>query len=171
MLAVANDAALTFCCTRVAHLVGIDVIDDVLRNNELHEARVFDGVTFPFPDASFDLIVSTWVLEHLTDPLAHFREVSRCLKPTGSYCFRTPGAWHYVTLGSKIIPHSLRNGLVRWLKKIPQKIHDPFPAYYLANSASSIRKLAASSGLEVGALQQREYSPGYFGESARCSRP
>jgi len=32
---------------RVARLIGIDVIDDVLRNKELHEAKVFDGVTFP----------------------------------------------------------------------------------------------------------------------------
>lgn len=150
---------------RVAKLIGIDVIDDVLRNKELHEAKVFDGATFPFPDASFDLIVSTWVLEHLTDPLAHFKEVSRCLKQTGRYCFRTPGAWHYVTLGSKIIPHSLHNGLVRWLKKMPQKIHDPFPAFYLANSSRRIQKLAAASGLEIIALEQREFSPGYFGES------
>jgi SAM-dependent methyltransferase len=156
---------------RVAKLIGIDVIEDVMLNKELHEGRVFDGVTFPFPDETFDLIVSTWVLEHLTDPLSHFKEVKRCLKPEGRYCFRTPGSWHYVTLGSKIIPHSFHNGLVRWLKKMPQKIHDPFPAYYLANSSRRIRKLATKAGLDVKAIEAREFSPSYHGNSPLMLAP
>ena len=160
-----------FLHPRVAKLTGIDLIDDVLQNKQLHEAKVFDGVTFPFPDASFDLITSAWVLEHLRDPQQHFKEVSRCLKPSGFYCFRTPGPWNYVTLGSRAIPHSLHNGLVRWLKKMPKSVHDPFPTFYLANSPRTIRRLADRFGLELKLLEHRELAPSYTGGSAFLLAP
>jgi len=54
---------------------------------------------------------------------------------------------------------------------MPQTVHDPFPAFYLANSASSLRRLAVASGLEIAALEQREFSPGYFGGSAVMLAP
>jgi SAM-dependent methyltransferase len=51
------------------------------------------GVALPFQDASFDLVLSFDVLEHIRDSDAHLAEVSRVLKPGGRYLIQTPSKW------------------------------------------------------------------------------
>src|SRR5215207_8389414 len=41
----------------------------------------------PFPNASFDVVTSSWVLEHLRAPKADFAEITRVLKPGGHFLF------------------------------------------------------------------------------------
>lgn len=43
-----------------------------------------------FDDASFDLVVTLDVMEHVNDPAAVFREVRRTLRPGGCYLFTVP---------------------------------------------------------------------------------
>lgn len=44
----------------------------------------------PFPDASFDVILSTEVMEHVRFPERAHREIARCLAPGGHYVFTVP---------------------------------------------------------------------------------
>lgn len=43
-----------------------------------------------FPDASFDLVISQDVFEHVLDPSAAFKEIARTLRPGGAHIFTTP---------------------------------------------------------------------------------
>lgn len=52
------------------------------RNEDLHHMT--------FPDASFDLVVTMDVFEHLPFPEQAFREIARTLKPGGAHLFTVP---------------------------------------------------------------------------------
>lgn len=45
-----------------------------------------------YPDAGFDAVVSSHLLEHLPDPLAHLKECHRILRPGGRLVLTTPNA-------------------------------------------------------------------------------
>jgi ubiquinone/menaquinone biosynthesis C-methylase UbiE len=44
-----------------------------------------DGHRLPFPNGSFDLVVSSFALHHWDDPLCVFNEIARVLRPDGRY--------------------------------------------------------------------------------------
>lgn len=46
-------------------------------------------------DESFDLVLSTQVLEHVDEPMAYLREAYRNLKPGGHLIISTHGLWKY----------------------------------------------------------------------------
>jgi SAM-dependent methyltransferase len=50
----------------------------------------FDGRIIPFPDASFDNVLCTEVLEHAEDPLTLIAEMERVLKPGGTLLATIP---------------------------------------------------------------------------------
>jgi SAM-dependent methyltransferase len=49
-----------------------------------------DLQSMPFPDASFDVIMSSDVMEHVRDHKAAHAEIARCLRPGGLYIFTLP---------------------------------------------------------------------------------
>jgi SAM-dependent methyltransferase len=51
------------------------------------------GRPCPAPDASYDGILSTQVLEHVEDPRAHLKDALRMLKPGGDLVLTTHGIW------------------------------------------------------------------------------
>ncbi len=55
--------------------------------------QIVDGTALPFSDASFDVVVSFDVFEHIPDSDAHLREVRRVLRPGGVYLLQTPNKW------------------------------------------------------------------------------
>lgn len=50
----------------------------------------YDGETLPYNTASFDIVLSFDVIEHIPNPDQHFEEVNRVLRPNGLYIFQTP---------------------------------------------------------------------------------
>jgi SAM-dependent methyltransferase len=142
-------------------VTGLDVSPEVLANPNLTEARVFDGVKMPLPDGAFDLCVSNYVLEHVTDPASHFQEVFRALKPGAFYCFRTPNRWHYVTIASSFVPHSMHLRLANKLRALDAGAHDPWPTLYRANTQRTLRRLARRSGLLPEEFRMIEAEPSY----------
>lgn len=67
---------------------GIDIEDSPevrSRTMQLDAFQTFDGVNIPFGDASFDIVYSCSVLEHVRHPDKLMKEVSRVLKNGGIF--------------------------------------------------------------------------------------
>ena len=67
-------------------------IDAVRRDPPLPVARM-SGDRLGFQDATFDLVLSFDVFEHIADSDAHLGEVRRVLRPGGIYALQTPNKW------------------------------------------------------------------------------
>jgi SAM-dependent methyltransferase len=82
---------------RGVRAVGIEpnsslAIDAVRRQPPLPIARM-SGDRLGFADATFDLVLSFDVFEHIADSGAHLEEVRRVLRPGGVYALQTPNKW------------------------------------------------------------------------------
>lgn len=112
----------------------------------------------PLQDACLDMVLSSWVLEHLPDPNHTFREVARVLKPKGYFLFITPNAHS---------PAALINRLLRPLQRqLVPKLYgrdemDTFRVMYRANTRRTLARLATQAGFEVVTLRSIK-DPTYF---------
>ena len=147
-------------------LTGLDADPEIYTNNALDAAHVLSGETYPFGDDTFDACVSNSVIEHITDPDSHMKEVSRVLKPRGVYVFRTPNLFHYVTVAAHLTPHWFHELVANRLRNLPAGSHAPYPTLYRMNTRSRIMRTARAAGLDVEQLHLIEKEP-WYGRSSR----
>ena len=105
----------------------------------------------PLKSESVDIVLCSWVLEHLSDPQHTFGEIARVLKPGGAFCFITPN----------------KNSPVAWLNRVARPFQhflvpffyereesDTFPVLYRANSHLAIKKFSRDTGFTIFRLHQ-----------------
>jgi len=115
----------------------------------------------PFAAATFDVVVASWVLEHVPNPEGTFREIGRLLRPGGSFFFLTPNTSHPLPRLSRSISglHSLQQRLVtRYYGRQPA---DTYPVAYRANTATEIACLGVQANLRVARIEWIE-DPSYL---------
>lgn len=100
--------------------VGVDIDPEALRGQD-RETIVADIRDLPFPDDSFESLVSMHSIEHVPDPEKVVREAARVVKPGGSAVFVTPNR---LTFGR------------------PDEIIDPF--HYIEFSPGEFRDLCGA---------------------------
>lgn len=125
---------------RVRKVIGIDVDPVVMTHPHLDEARVIEpGGCLPLEDASVDIIICEWVIEHVEHPRQFAQEIHRVLKPGGWLCALTPNRLGYVGIGTTLVPETVKDRLMRlvWPER-PRE--DAFPTFYRMNTLGSIRR-------------------------------
>ncbi|MDC1422781.1 class I SAM-dependent methyltransferase [Gammaproteobacteria bacterium] len=71
-----------------AHVCGVDLDPRVIDNPFLDEGRISDAGKIPYPDASFDVVISDNVMEHLHYPERFFAKFSVYCVRAGNCCSR-----------------------------------------------------------------------------------
>lgn len=82
---------------RGCRIQGVEIREDLIEEGRRWLGTLpiqhVEGVQLPFPDSSFDVIMSFDVFEHIPDSDAHLEEVHRVLRPGGAYILQTPNKW------------------------------------------------------------------------------
>ncbi len=101
----------------------------------------------PFADASFDVVTSNMVFEHLDRPEAVVTELLRVTAPGGRILVHTVNALHYQAWAARLTPHRVHERVVSRLEGRAAK--DVYPVRYRANTDRSLRRLFESCGGRV----------------------
>lgn len=89
----------------------IDIAEQPPAEPVFHRVTIYDGKSFPYADASFDLVYSCAVLEHVPHLDELLLEVRRVLKPKGRAIHIVPSvAWRFWTMAAHY-PHLVRRAL------------------------------------------------------------
>ena len=133
--------------------VGLDPDFASLATHRLNIARI-QGISdaLPFGPNQFDLIFSSWVMEHLERPLLTLQSIHHCLKPGGVYIFITPNQNHPLAQLNLLFGKlgKLQGRIVEMLYK--RKEDDTFPTFYRANSSKRLGALCHQSNLQIHTL-------------------
>lgn len=119
-----------------------------------------DGRRLPFPDAIFDGVACSNVLEHTPDPSAIFAEIERLLVP-GGWAWVSWTNWYSPWGGHEIVPfHYLgpRLGLALWrrLRGEPRK-NVPFAGLWPTHIGPTLALVRARRGLRLLDAMPRYY--------------
>ncbi|MEN5207737.1 class I SAM-dependent methyltransferase [Stenotrophomonas terrae] len=87
---------------------GVDVAEDAIsyakerfKNANLHFRKIDPSKQLPFATASFDVVLSFQVIEHVSDEDGYLREARRLLKPGGTLVVITPDRKNRLLPGQK----------------------------------------------------------------------
>jgi SAM-dependent methyltransferase len=135
-------------------LTGIDPDFPSLLEHRLHMPRA-QAINrhLPFPARCFDVVIASWLLEHLREPARDLHEVARVLQPGGVFVFITPNGRHPLALLNRLLGRlgPLQQRIVRRL--YGRTATDTFPTLYRANSRTALQTLAADAGLRLQEVQ------------------
>ena len=167
----------------------VDSVDtmDTRMDTTGYEFQVVTGVALPFDDATFDVVVSNHVVEHVGDRSAqqnHLDEIARVLRPGGVGYLATPSRWAFREPHFKVpflswLPRRYRDRYVQLAKAGTVYDVDPYARRELGAALDrtglrwSDETLTALS--EVGRLEQPKGAGGLLVRSPaalqRAARP
>jgi ubiquinone/menaquinone biosynthesis C-methylase UbiE len=78
----------------VSEHIGVDLPANASANPEAKNVEAYSMLPhLPFKDESFDVVLATEVLEHVSEPSGALAEINRVLKPDGVLLLTTPQSW------------------------------------------------------------------------------
>ncbi len=147
-------------------VIGVDADKSINRNNMANAIIHADLNHLPFPDNTFDIVMSWTVLEHIEDPQICFREISRVCKPGGLTVHTTPNMLHYANLFIKATPYSFHKWFIH---KVIGANDFPYPTLYKINTPKRLEKIVRMNGftpvetrlIDMGPIYLNWLTPAY----------
>lgn len=116
-----------YFATHPAIACDVDAVDveDTRQIRDGFRFTLVPGVELPFADASFDVVISNHVIEHVGDAAAqqrHIDELRRVLGPSGRGYLAVPNRWmlvepHYRLMFLSWLPEAWRTPYLRWRRR------------------------------------------------------
>jgi SAM-dependent methyltransferase len=139
--------------SRISRLVGIDLDTAAGRENPTLDEFIEADLTkpLPFDDDTFDLVYSNFVVEHLDDPAATFREFHRVLRPGGWLVILTSNRSNPLMAAARAMPERLRMLVKR--RGAGAEERDVFPTRYRANTPDALSAATRTAGFTPSSIQ------------------
>lgn len=138
----------------VRTVVGVDLDADAGKANRGLDRFVAADLCdrLPFAASTFDLVYASFVVEHLEEPSAAFREWRRVLRPDGALLVVTPNMANPLMRIGASLPQRVRVALKRLGPGVEPR--DVFRAPYRANTAAALQRIAGDSGFVVSDMRR-----------------
>jgi SAM-dependent methyltransferase len=146
---------------KVHEVIGLDVDPASKENPCIDKFLLVETDRWPVDDGSADLLICDNVLEHLLDPVLLFKEANRVLRRGGLICIRTPNAFNYIALFSRLVPNKYHSRVTAAVQD-GRKEEDIFPTYYHCNTISRIRSMLKKWGFTNEVVYGYEAEPSYL---------
>jgi SAM-dependent methyltransferase len=132
---------------RIDRLVGADIHAPSVPLPHLDAFEIVDlcAATDGFPDRTFDVVLSSFTLEHFADPAAAMANLHRWIRPGGSLVVTTVNRRHPFVAAYLGLPDGLRRRLQPMVKATAADAH---PLVGACNDPASIRAALEAAGFQ-----------------------
>ncbi len=150
------------------HVVGLDIDAKVLAAAHLPGLCQAAGEHLPFPDNTFDTVLSHEVIEHVQDDRAVVAEMIRVLKPGGRAVIFCPNRLYFFETHGHYWRGRYHFGNTPFINWLPDPLRNRLAPHVRAYTRGGLRALFR--GLPVRFVYHTQIYPGYDNIIARWPR-
>jgi SAM-dependent methyltransferase len=142
--------------------IGLDIEYDRVREGTqagIEQLHVAAGEYLPYPDNTFDALLSHEVIEHVTDDRLTAHEMIRVLRPGGRVILFCPNRWYPFETHGHYWRGQYHFGNTPLINYLPNPLRNKFAPHVRAYTSAGIRNLFAGQPARV--IEHTQIYPGY----------